>query len=389
MLDLTDEIFRNTEKNKITVLICLDYSKAFDCVNHDLLLSILHYVGACQSVLTFFKSYLSKRRQTVLVNHTFSDYLTVNSGVPQGSVLGPLLYSLYTAFLLKELKFCKFHMYADDIQLFGSFRVSEVDSSIAHINSDLQGVALASLHHSLVINPRKTAFMVFGRRRSLALVEGRIQLSLEGIRLPIVNKYKSLGLILDSDLRFRYHVSGLIQHSFSTLKLLYGNKECLDTDLRKKLCDVLVLSRLNYCDKVYGPCLDSVDARRLQRIQNSCLRFIYNIKKYASVSHTLKRANWLNLLARRSYHYACFVHKLILFKTPPYLHRKLVFRTDVHRVNIRFKGTLTPPPHKTALFTRSFTYNACFCYNRVPEHLKKMQLSTFKHKFKEYLLSVG
>lgn len=384
---ITDDIFRATDNNKITILVCLDYSKAFDVINHDLLFAILHYIGFSRHAILFFKAYFSDRRQLTKLNDQYSGSTTIRMGVGQGSILGPLIYSVYTAFLLEPLRVCNYHMYADDIQIYHSFDPSRVDEEIARINSDMNQVVMSSSAHGLTINPSKTTVMVFGRPKARSLILDRVKLQLQGKTLAVTESIKNLGLNIDCRLRFTKHVTNMVRASFGKLKVLYGCRDCLDVGLRRQLCETLILSRFNYCDTVYGPCLDSKDTFRIQKVQNACLRFIYGIRRRQRISWTLVRARWLNMRQRRVLHACVFYHKLILTKIPPYLHRRITFRTDVHNINVRNRGLLTPPIYKSAFFTRSFTYSIAALYNPVPSHYKTLTINGFSASLRRFLFS--
>lgn len=152
------------------------------------------------------------------------------------------------------------------------------------------------------------------------------------------------------------------------------------------LCDSLVLSHFNHCDTVYGPCIDSTEARRIQKVQNSCLRLIFGIKRRQRISYKLKTVGWLNMYNRRRLHLACFFHKILKYKSPPYLLNKLTFRNDVHNINIRRKDILTVPQHRKEIFKRSFSYNIAACINKLPFDGLILSCDSFKKRYKKYLI---
>lgn len=195
-----------------------------------------------------------------------------------------------------------------------------------------------------------------------------------------------MGLIIDYNLRFKEHVSQCIRRSYISLKMLYPHRKLLSETLKIKLAEVLVLSHFNYCDVIYGPCLEKIDINRIEKLQKSCLRFIYGIRKYDPISHKLKEAKWLNMENRRKMHSLVLFHGVISKKCPPYLVNKIKFRTDVHNLNLRFKGLITPPPHKTALFTRCFSFNISKLYNCLPAEMINLQSAAFKNKLKKHFL---
>lgn len=197
-----------------------------------------------------------------------------------------------------------------------------------------------------------------------------------------------MGIIFDQDLRFRSHIYDCISKGFNILRILYQHRELFNQHIKKTLCDSLVLSKLNYCDSLYGPCLDYNTSVKIQRLQNTCLRFIYGIRKFDRISHKLKEAKWLNMSDRRLFHTVCLYQRIIVNKCPTYLYKKISFRTDVHTLNLRFKGLLTPPIRHTEFFKRSFSYTVAYHYNiTIPSSLKKVSTFTsFKRKFRELLL---
>lgn len=128
-----------------------------------------------------------------------------------------------------------------------------------------------------------------------------------------------------------------------------------------------------------------MDKLRIQRVQNSCLRLIFGIRKYERVSYRLRDLNWLNMENRRLLHAAVFYHKIIVNKQPQYLANKIKYRTDVHALNLRFRGRLTPPLHHTELYKRSYSYQITLIYNNIPSALKSLNIYLFKIKMRNVL----
>lgn len=383
LLKITDDILTATDQGKATALVLIDYSKAFDTISHKLLYSILHFIGFSENSILLIKNYLLNRVQFVETAKGKSNYGNIVCGVPQGSILGPLLFCIYTCNLVNVLKNCNAHMYADDTQVYHSFYPTDTHSANAKINNDLKELALISELHNLQINPTKSNVLVFGKNRGL--VERNISIVINNNALSPTSEAKNLGVIFEVGLRFKKHISKCIQKAYYNLKLLYPHRHLLSKSLKIKLTDSLVLSHFNYCDVLYGPCLDKVDINRIQRAQKSCLRFIYGVKKYEKISHKLLEAEWLSMAARRQLHSLILFHNVIVNKSPPYLFDKIVFRSDVHTLNLRYKGLLSPPTHRTAIYRRSFSYTIYYLYNQLPSVYKHLSTSNFKTQVKKHL----
>lgn len=389
MLSVTDDIINALDSNKLLILILLDFSKAFDTVNYKLLFSILKHIGVGISALKLFKNYFSDRTQSVSLygNRSVNGYLTC--GVPQGSILGPILFTIYTSVIIKNIQFCKSHFYADDSQLYYSFLEADLKTAVQQINADLESFCSASKDHALIVNPQKSKMILFGKMSNPALrasIKSQIDIRVDGNKLDFVDSANSLGLIIDYKLRFVEHISKAIQKAFAALKIIYSIRRILSYKCKVMLCDSLVLSHFNYADCIYGPCLDFITKRKIQLVQNSCMRLIFGIKKYQRITYKLKVIPWLNMDTRRYFHTTCIFHRIIYNKCPPYLLNKIRFRTDVHNINIRHKDVITVPVHTHTFFTRCYSYSVCKIYNSIPLRFKQMTPAKFKNEFYKYLL---
>lgn len=386
---ICDDIINAVDRDELTALILLDYSKAFDCINHKILLAILHFLGFSRDTVEFFKNYLSSRKQIVKLNNNRSSEGILDCGVPQGSILGPLLFSLYTVNLHACLDHCKVHCYADDTQLYLSFKPSDLIIANAHINSDIDKLIKNSVNHCLKINSSKSAILLLGKSAQRAQYQAALDIIVDGTHLNIVNEAKNLGLYIDSDLRFKKHIDICIRKAYGNLRKIYSSKNLLNKSTLKLLCNAIVLSQFNYCDTIYGPCLDVLTAKRIQKVQNSCVRLICGIRRREHISRWIKDIGWLNMSNRRLLAASVLYHKILLNKCPPYLHNKIRFRTDIHNLNIRRKSLITPPIHKTKFFERSFSFNIYKTYNALPADMKKIKnFKVFKYKLRKHILGL-
>ena len=166
LIQTTDSILQNIDKKELTVAVLLDMSKAFDSIDHDILIMKLRDVGLSCSSIEWFKSYLSSRYQVVKIQlqASISDQLPVTSGVPQGSILGPLRFSIYTSDLSLVPKHCSTQSYVDDTKLLLNFRLKDQQNKVSKMNEDLQRICQWTFTNKLLLNPDKTKFVIFDSR---------------------------------------------------------------------------------------------------------------------------------------------------------------------------------------------------------------------------------
>lgn len=381
MLKIVDDILEALDKGESTALILLDFSKAFDLVNHRLLDATLKYLNFSTKSRELLHSYLDDREQYVVLNNKKSTKLSISKGVPQGSILGPLLFILYTVDMAKIVN-CTIHQFADDTQIYTSFKKGCADHAQAVLQSAVNNIAEYSINHGLKLNTDKSNQIIFGTHD--VAVKEQLQISLNNDIIQNSETVKNLGFIMDSDMRFRKHVNMITQKGYNALRCLYRSKLFMDGSIKKMLCDSLVLSYANYGDVVYGPCLDQVNAYKIQKLQNSCIRFIHNINRREHCTGFINEIGWLKMENRRKQHLACLINKVISVETPKYLFDKLQFRFMYHKIPTRFNEHLTIPQHRTAAYERSFSFNSAKLYNSLPNHIKTENKS-FKTRCKRHI----
>ena len=213
-----------------------------------------------------------------------------------------------------------------------------------------------------------------------------INITIDGNTLALSEKVKNLGILIDENLKFEQHINKCIGKAYASLRLIYSNRKFINRRTKRLLCDSLVLSHFNYGAPLYYPFLSSVLKNRIQKVQNSCLRLLFGLGRRDHVSCKLTEADWLNMNARRLVHATFLFRKIIVTERPAYLFNKISIRSDVHTLNIRFKGTLTPPMHKTEFFKNSFSYQITKIYNSVSA---RVGLCTSERQFRFRVRELG
>lgn len=270
-----------------------------------------------------------------------------------------------------------------------SFSREETTQAVAALNFDLLNFNNLATGHSLLLNSEKSVVLLFGTTGDRQYFQTNFSdsIKINNSTLQIKSSAKNLGLLMDPDLRFTDHINLCLQKAYINLKLLFQHRHVLTRNLKSMLCNSLVLSHLNFCDAVYGPCITARVAGRIQKLQNSCIRLIFGIRKYDRISYAYRQSGWLMMGDRRYLHLLCLYHKILTNKSPPYLYNKIRFRTDVHNINIRFKGKLTMPAHNTALFERSFSYLIAKYANNLSETIMSTSVNLFKQNITNHLMA--
>ena len=261
----------------------LDLRKAFDSVSHIKLLYKLRNYGISGKLLNWFNSYLHNRQQCVRIGQATSYFLPVLSGVPQGSILGPLLFILYINDLPDSLKSSTVYMFADDSKCMHTIRNS---GDTIKFQNDLTNIYQWSKLWDLNFNLNKTALMQFGPNNSTN--------SIYFLNNTIINKQpstKDLGIIVSSDLSWSNHYKSITSKAYRTLGLIRRTFTTNSVKARKKLYLSLVRSQLTYCSQIWRPYLIQ-DIKLLENIQRRATKFILN--DYSSPYHV--RLRHLSLL---------------------------------------------------------------------------------------------
>lgn len=265
LLEFTSLIVHGFVQGKITDTVYTDFSKAFDRVNHKLLIKKLHLMGFSQCGLNWIKSYLTGRTQVVRFKNKASKNIDVLSGVPQGSHLGPILFSLFINDLPSSIKHCNILMYADDVKI---FRSSNQLSEFMLFQSDLDSFYVWCVTNLMDLNFNKCKQMRFSRKNF-----DQFNYSLGGHRLEILNSYQDLGILLDQKLNFISHINMTVTKARGVLAFIKRwAKEFTDPYTTKQLYTSLVRPILEYGSVVWDP-IYNVHVNNIESVQKQFLLF--------------------------------------------------------------------------------------------------------------------
>ena len=307
------------DQKKISVIVLLDISKAFDSILHDLMIRKLRKAGLSESACAWFESYLSQRQQVVKFQNTVSDPLPLT--VPQGSIVGPVLFTLYGNDLFRVPKHCEPLVYVDDTKPFLVFPAGELNDVISAVNETLKEISIWCCRNSLLINPDKTKLLYVGVPQLMRTLPTPLpSATMLGTQIKPVTVAKDLGVYIGCHLIFNEHITKTA--SDCTFKLTSVNriKHLLD---RKKtliyLINAFVVSKLFYRSMVWSS-TSKKNVRKRQLVQNYAYRIVAGLRKYDHVSGAQKSLKWLNVRDKLLFNDLVMVYKSFKNLTPGYLH---------------------------------------------------------------------
>ena len=378
-----NDILLMIDKKTNVLLMLLDLSAAFDTVNHNLLLQKLHQsYGIDQSVLSWIESYLTGRRFKVRVRNGESDHCVLEIGVPQGSILGPILFILYTKSL--ETVVSKYgisvHFYADDTQLYMSFNVHSKNPDISQLSACFAEIKSWMSSNYLKLNEDKTEIIEIG-----PYVNKFSEISLSTTKIKLGSKAKNLGFMFDDSLSLKEQLTAIAQKCNMNLRNLHRIGSKLSKDLKIQLVHSCILSQLDYCNAVFGS-LNESQIQILQKIQNSAVRFIFNLSLRDHITPYLKELHFLPVKQRINYKIAMLTFKSIHGIAPPYITELIHLKSPNSIYGLR--ANHEPYILKTDLKTHfkrtegAFSYKAPYVWNNLPHTVR---LETDFEKFKTAL----
>lgn len=376
LVDLTDFILKNIDNGKFVGAVFLDLKKAFDLVNHHVLLNKLQNIGVREKSLRWFENNLDNRMQSVSVNGSLSDPLPVSLGVPQGSALGPLLFIIFINDLPTNINNSKTVMFADDTAIF--YASKDLNEINLKLQEDLTNLSSWFDMNDLIVNTKKTKTMVFGSAKRLSNTSSSTSncpLSLKQSNLEKTPSMKYLGVTLDPSLNWNDHIDNLCSKISKRLGLLSRLRKFIDTKTSKMIFNTLVLPLFEYCDVVWSNA-DVTKLERLYRLQKRGARLILKKKIRDERSEVLfSKLNWVPIAERWKFNKCLMVYKCINRLLPEYLRRIFIINSEIHNYNTRAKNNIHIPRINSKSGHRSFAFSAAMLYNSLPDSVKNSETS--------------
>ena len=388
LLDCTNDWYINMDRKLFNLVVFIDLKKAFDTVDHQILLSKLELYGIKGNALLLLKSYLSERKQKCHINGHFSSECDLKCGVPQGSILGPLFFLIYINDLSNCLNKTQARLFADDTNVTATgINIVDVESAV---NADLENLRMWLLANKLSLNVTKTEFMIIGSHQKLKQT-GNYQpvVKIGGKQIKQVNKSKTLGVVVDQHLNWSSNTENICKKISTGLGAIRRVKEYVDKKTLLSIYHAIIQPYFNYCCEVWNV-FGETQCARLQKLHNRAARILENLPNEISQENALLALNWKPLNQQRKIAKAKIMFKILNDLGPKCLKKLFTLREDVLGYNVRNNsGKLCLPQPRTNSMKKSLMFDGAQIWNSLPSDVRNCKsFSTFKRKIAACLTCV-
>ena len=375
LVNLYDSFSSALDEGKEIRVIFFDISKAFDKVWHRGLLFKLEKVGIKGNLLEWIKSYLSDRKQRVVINNQNSDYTNVEAGVPQGSILGPLFFLIYINDITENIR-SNIRLFADDTSLY--LIIDSPFTSATILNKDLTVIQNWADRWLVLFNAAKTVMMTISRKLIKPI---HPPLIMNGIQLNEVEHHKHLGIYFSNDGGWHKHIQYMLDKAWSRVNILRSLKYTLDRNSLEQLYISFIRPLLEYGDVIWDNCTLE-DKKLLENVQIESARIVTGATKFVSIEKLYLELGWDTLQKRRNDHKLILFYKMLNNMTPNYLQQLIppdvASRTN-NQYNLRNSTNISNIIARTNLYKNSFLPSVCRLWNDIPSLVRNSPtLTIFK-----------
>ena len=365
----------NLDKNRFVGAVLMDLSKAFDCVSHNLLIAKMHAYNLDRETLRLFFTYLKDRKQGVKVNGCIHSYLTIISGVPQGTIIGPILFNLFINDLTFVLNNSCLNNYSDDNTL--SAHQDTLEKLIEVLENESEIAINWFKSNQMIVNPDKFQAIIINPKRNK---DERHTLKLGEHIIHSQSSVSLIGIEIDDHLSFSNHITTLLRNAAGQLNYLYSKKSFLNFDAKRVLIESFIISNFNYCPLVWLFCNAKLKHKQ-ENIQKRALRFLFNDHE-STYGQLLDKSKKPTLEVRKLRMLATEIFKTLNDLNPPYM--KEIFTQNTIRIPER-KKLLVKSTHTKKYGTDSLRHLGPKIWNSLPQDIRdSTSLFIFKSQIKTW-----
>ena len=379
---LNNEILNGIDNGLFTAMIFIDLQKAFDTIDHEIFLMKLECIGFNKSTILWYRSYLENRTFQVNIENDYSNPGNLMCGVPQGSILGPLIFLIYINDMPQSVD-CDLFLYADDTCL--GLTGKSIKTIENNLNKNFNSLCdwFVDNRLSIHLGEDKTKTIVFGSKRGLKKLD-KLDIRRGNIKLSQQHKVTYLGCILDDSLSGESMASRVLKKVSGRLNFLYRKQSFLNYKLRRMLCNALIQPHFDYACSAWYPNLTKNLTQKIQVAQNKCIRFCLGLDNRAHIGvNEFKIINWLPVQNRYEQCVAMNTYKFCKGLGPAYMSDIFSLMENLQTTRRSVLKLALPFKH-TKMGQNGISYIGPKVWNKVPSTCKLADNpNIFKHKIKE------
>jgi hypothetical protein len=374
------------DNDESIITVMLDLKRAFETIDRNILLRKLESYGVTGTALQWICSYLTERKQITKIDGDVSDEINVNIGVPQGSVLGPLLFIIYINDMPVNLRKSFINLFADDTLLW--YHGTDFENVCNIVNNDLECLNDWFKCNKLKLNVTKTQCMIIAcskvKINNLLRIYPECKIILDGSVIEYTKNVKYLGVYIDEELKFNDHVNIMLKKISKKLGYLSRIGKNLDMQTRNLIFKTIIAPHFEYCSTIMW-CTSDNNIKRLQLLQNKAMRIVLFMDKRTHVPDMIEVLKWLTIEQRLALNMCMFLKNVLLGKFKGF-DEFMVRNSDIHSYGTRAASEFHFFSHNKTSSQKCIFYNGLKFYNCIDEEIREeLNMEVFKRKCMEYV----